>query len=139
MVLQNGDDPAGGGQGAVERRDDTGGALGVLRVALASAEPAGLEGRAVRCRGDLAVAALGGDPGLAVELARGRAAEVARGDVDDPVGQLDGREHVLLHGEEPVVLGRGVLDPAVDEHLDLVELVDPVSYTHLDVYKRQTQ
>src|SRR5215208_1251317 len=53
-------------------------------------DAAGLVVGAVRGRGELPVGALGGDPGLAVELAGGRGAEVAGGDVDHPVGQLKG-------------------------------------------------
>ena len=67
-------------------------------VAHPDPQPAGLERRAVGRRGQLAVAALGRHPRLAVVLARRRAAEVAGGDVDDPVRHLDLGEHLLLPG-----------------------------------------
>src|SRR4051812_43692375 len=124
VVLQDRDDPTGRGQRAVERRNDPVLALAV-RVALAHPEPAGLVRRAVRGRRQLAVAALGRHPALAVELARGRTTEVAGRHVDDPVGHLDLGQHLLLEAKQPLMLGRGVLDPAPAEHLDLVELVHP--------------
>ena len=62
---------------------------------------------------------------LAVVLAGGGAAEVAGRGVDDAVGHVDGGEHLLLEAEQALVLGCGVLGAAVDEHLDLVELVHP--------------
>ncbi len=78
----------------------------------------------VRARGELAVALLAGDPCLAVELARGRGAQVADRDVDDPVRDLERLEDPLLDREDALVLGvrLGGLDER--EHLDLVELVD---------------
>ena len=81
VVLEDGDQPPGGGQGAVERRGDL---VAVLALE-PGVEPARLEGRAVGGGGELAVAALGGDPRLAVVLARGGAAEVTGRGVDDAV------------------------------------------------------
>ena len=52
-------------------------------------------------------------------------AQIACGDVDHPVGHLDVRQHLALPAEQPLVLGLGVLGLAVDEPLDLVELVHP--------------
>ena len=78
----------------------------------------------VRAGGQLAVALLARDPGLAVVLLRRRRAEVADGDVDDAVGDLQLGEDPLLDRQQPLVLLRrlGGLDER--EHLDLVELVD---------------
>ena len=69
MVLQDRHQPTGGGQRPVERR--RGLRLAVL-VAVAHREPAGLERRAVRRRGQLAVGLLRRYPRLAVVLARRR-------------------------------------------------------------------
>ena len=88
-------------------------------------EPAGLEVGAVGGRGELAVAALRGDPRLAVELALGRQAEVAGRHVDHAVGELELVEELLLPLQQPLVLGVRLLDGGVDEHLDLVEPVHP--------------
>ncbi len=111
-------------QGAVERRDRLGAAL-VGGEAAADVEAAALELGAVGGRGELAVAALGRDPGLAVELADRRQPEVAGRRVDDAVGELELVEELLLPGQQPLVLGVGLLEGRVDEHLDLVEPVHP--------------
>ena len=58
-------------------------------AAVADAEPARLEVGRVRGRRDLAVALLGREPRLDVVLLRRRRAEVARGDVDDAVGEAE--------------------------------------------------
>jgi hypothetical protein len=88
-------------------------------------QPPGLERGAVRRGRELAVGALAGRPRLALELARHAGPQIAGGDVDDPVRQLDGGEHPLLPAEEALVLGLGVVRAGVDGHLDLVELVHP--------------
>ena len=75
------------------------------RRAVAGAEAARLVVGRVRGRGQLAVALLARDPRLAVELARGRGAEVADRDVDDAVGDLERREDPLLDRQQPLVLG----------------------------------
>src|SRR5665647_1419012 len=123
VVLQDGHDPAGGAEGAVERRDVAGRIAGGLGVALTTVEAAGLVRRAVRGRRQLSITALGWHPRLAVELARGRTAEVAGGDVDDPVWHLDLGEHLLLPAEQSLMLSLRLLRPAVAVHLDLLELV----------------
>ena len=69
MVLQDRHQPAGGRQRPVERGRSL--RLAVL-VAVAHRQPAGLESRAVRRRGQLAVGLLRRHPRLAVELARRR-------------------------------------------------------------------
>src|SRR5690349_14413324 len=67
VVLQDGDDPPGGGRGAIQRGRGLWLAVG---VAVAHAQPPGLERGAVRRRRQLAVAPLRRDPRLAVVLAR---------------------------------------------------------------------
>src|SRR5207248_1167617 len=67
---------------------------------------------------------------LAAVLAGSARAQVAGRDVDHPVRHLDLGEHLLLPREQALVLGVRLLLAAVDEHLDLVELVhadDPAS------------
>jgi hypothetical protein len=93
--------------------------------AQADLQAPGLEVRCVRARGQLAVAALGGDPGLEVELPGRRGTELVHRDVDDAVRDLQLAQDLLLDRQDPLVLGgRGRrLDEA--EHLDLVELVHP--------------
>src|SRR5450759_3658600 len=125
VVLQNSHQPASGAQRAVDGRDVARGVALGLRVALASVETAGLVGRAVRGRRQLAVAALRRNPRLAVELARRRTTEVAGRGVDDPVGHLDLGQHLPLAVEQPLVLSLCVFGAAVAEHLDLLELVHP--------------
>src|SRR3954453_18348371 len=66
------------------------------REAPTDVEAPGLEVRAVRGRRQLSVPALGGDPGLAVELSLRRQPEVPGGDVDDAGGQLELVENVFL-------------------------------------------
>ena len=119
VVLEDRDDPSRGRERAVQRGRDLVAALTLDP----GVEPPGLEGRAVGGRRELAVATLGRHPRLTVELARRRPAEVTRRGVDDAVGHLDRGEHLLLEGEQALVLGHGILGTAVDEHLDLVELV----------------
>ena len=121
MVLHDGDQPTGGGQRAVQGGDRAGAAV---FHTLADVQTASLVLGAVRGGRELAVAALGRDPSLAVELAGGGGAEVAGCGVDDAVGHLDLGEHLLLHGQQVLVLLVGVLLLGVDEHLHLVELVD---------------
>src|SRR4029077_3862824 len=72
----------------------------------------------------LAKAFLARDPRLAIELASRWSAEIAYGDVDHPVWNLQGREDAFLDREDALVLlaARVRLDEA--EHLDLVELVN---------------
>src|SRR5699024_3077546 len=119
VVLQDGHDPPGGGQGAVE-----GGHRAVAALAtFAHSQPAGLEGGAVGGGGQLQVPLLSGQPRLAVELAGGAGAQVPGSGVDHPVGQIHQGEHVLLPTEELFVLGGCVLLAHVGEHLHLVELV----------------
>ena len=117
---QAGDGAGDRAQGAVERGR---GLRLPVGVAVADGQPPGLEGGAVRGAGQLPVGALAGEPRLDVELARGAGAEVAGGDVDDAVGQLERLEELLLPGEQPAVLVGGLLGPAEAEHLDLVEPV----------------
>src|SRR5439155_13370414 len=119
-VLQHCEQPAVGCRSAVER-------VHGLRPAVraeANLQPARLEVSRIRAGGDLAVALLAREPRLDVVLPRRRRAEVARGDVDDAIRQADRLDELLLDCEEPLVLAPGLLGPAVDEHLDLVELVD---------------
>ena len=104
-----------------------------LSVETARVEPSSLRSRMFRRRawysvqfgggGELAVAALGRDPRLGVELAGCGGAEIAGGGVDDAVRHLDLGEHLLLHAQQVLVLLVGVLLLGVDEHLHLVELV----------------
>ena len=120
--LEDRHDPARGRERAVEGGDRRGlAALG----AVADVEPSRLERRAVRGRRELAVRVLGRHPRFDVELAGGARAEVAGRHVDDPVAEAEGLQHLLLPGDEAVVLGLGVLRERVDEHLELVELVHP--------------
>src|SRR5699024_9581364 len=100
---------------AVERRDRAHLRTAVTLDALPHTETPGLERRAVRRRRELEETLLRRQPRLAVELPRGRRAEVAGRRVDDPVGKLDEREHLLLHRKEPGVLRRRVLDARVRE------------------------
>src|SRR5439155_18042107 len=90
----------------------------------ADLQPPRLKVGRVRAGRDLAVALLAREPRLDVVLPRRRRAEVARGNVDDAVGQADRLDELLLDCQQPVVFVPGLLRPAVDEHLDLVELVD---------------
>src|SRR6266542_936546 len=122
VVLEQGDD------GAADR--DSGAVEGVdgpvaARLARSASDPPGLVVGAVRGRGQLAPGALRRDPGLAVVFLGGRAAEVAGGDVDDPVGDLQRLEDLLLAGEQQLVLLGGGLRQHERDHLDLVELGDP--------------
>src|SRR5450631_585487 len=72
MVLQNRHQPTSRAQRAIDGRDVARGVALGLRVALARVETAGLVGRAVRGRRELAIAVLRRNPRLAVELASGR-------------------------------------------------------------------
>ena len=80
----------------------------------------------VRARRQLAIAALAGQPRLAVVLLGRRAAEVGHGDVDHAIGQARApsgsppRSRVSARARLGRLLGR---DEA--EHLDLVELMHP--------------
>src|SRR5207342_3759784 len=85
-LQQRDDRPVGRAQGAVEGRDRAD--LAVLE-ATPRVEPTGLEVGAVGGRGELAEAALRGDPGLAVELPLCRESEVAGGHVDHAVAELE--------------------------------------------------
>ena len=121
MILQDGDEPTRGGQRAVERGDGAGAAVGYT---LADVQTTGLILGAVRRGGQLAILALGRHPRLAVELAGGGGAQIAGGGVDHAVRHLHLGEHLLLHGQQALVLLVGVLLTGVNEHLHLVELVD---------------
>jgi hypothetical protein len=93
--------------------------------AVTDVESARLVGRAVARRGELAVRALRGHPGLDVVLAGGAGSEVSRRDVDDAVAEAEVLQHLLLQRDEAQVLRLGILGRRVDEHLELVELVHP--------------
>ena len=84
MVLEDRDEEARGGERAIERRDD----LIALLALGARVEASGLEGRAVRGRGQLAIALLAREPRLTVELAGRALPEIAGRRVDDPLGRL---------------------------------------------------
>src|SRR4051812_35937379 len=73
----------------------------------------------IRARGQLTVAALAWDPGLAVVLLRGRRAEVSDGDVDHTVRNLELGEDALLDRQQALVLGRRLARLDEREHLDL--------------------
>src|SRR5690625_7482355 len=88
MVLQDRDEPPGGGQGSVEGGGETG--FAVLG-AVTDVQAAGLAVGAVGGGGQLPVGALGGDPRLTVVLARGAGTQVPTGDVPDPVGRSEER------------------------------------------------
>ena len=95
----------------------------------ADAEAPGLVVGAVGGGGDFAeLAALtaAGHPGLQVELAIRRAAQVAGRDVHDAVRDAERLVDIFLDSEEAVVHGIGVLGLSEGEHLDLRELVDAV-------------
>src|SRR6188474_2366919 len=92
-------------QRAVQRRDRA----GALGEPAPDVEPPGLELGAVGRGGELAVAALRRDPGLAVELPAGREAEVAGRGVDDAVGELELVEELLLPRQQSLVLGVGLV------------------------------
>src|SRR3954454_16823544 len=103
MGLEQGDDrPVGRAERAVERGDRLDAALG---RAAPGVEPAGLEVGAVGGGGELAVAALACDPGLAVKLPLGGQTEVTCRDIDDAVAQLQLVEELLLPLQQPLVLG----------------------------------
>src|SRR3954453_18856594 len=105
--LEHGDDrPVGRAQGAVQRGDRLDVAVG---GAAAGVQSAGLEVGAVGGGGELAIAALAGDPGFAVELPLGGEAQVARGDIDHPVAELQLVEELLLPLQKPLMLGERLL------------------------------
>src|ERR1700730_9356651 len=87
---------------------------------VADTEPARLEVRRVGRRRDLPVALLMREPGFDVVLLRRRVAAVARGDVDDAVGEAELPHELLLDCEQPVVLVPRRLRLAEHEQLDLV-------------------
>src|SRR6266576_5739605 len=91
---------------------------------MADLEAPGLVIRCVRRRRDLAVALLRWEPGLDVVLLRRRCAEVAGGDVDDAVRELEFLYELLFDVEQPVVLLARPLRSGEDKHLDLVPLMD---------------
>jgi len=92
--------------------------------AVADAEAPRLEVGRVRGRRELAVALLVREPSFAVVLLRSRRAEVAGRDVHDPVRDLEPLQDLLLDREQSLVLVDRRTRLAVDEHLDLVELMD---------------
>ena len=65
-------------------------------------------------------------PGLQIELAVGGRAEIARGDVDHAVGNLERLEDRLLEREDLGVQRLRVFRARDHEHLDLRELVHAV-------------
>ena len=93
------------------------------RGPVADVEPPGLVVGRVRARGQLAVAALARQPGLAVVLLGRRRAQVVDRDRHHPVGDLELLEDRLLDRQQPLVLGLALLGLDEAEHLDLVELV----------------
>ena len=73
---------------------------------VADVEAAGLVVGRVRARGELAVAALAGQPGLEVVLLGRRGAEVVDGDRHHAVGDLEVLQDRLLDRQQPLVLVR---------------------------------
>src|SRR3954452_18194872 len=113
MGLEQGDDwTVGRAERAVEGRD--GADLTVGEPATGVQTP-GLEVGAVRGGRELAVAPLARDPGLAVELALRREAQVAGRDVDHAVAELQLVEELLLPLQQPPVLGVRLLEGGLDE------------------------
>src|SRR4051812_46183108 len=82
-----------------------------------------LEVGRVRRRRDLAVTPLAGEPRFDVVLLRRRCTEIARGDIEDAVGDAKLLHELLFDGKQPLMLIPRLLRLAEDEHLDLVELV----------------
>src|SRR5829696_3892978 len=80
--------------------------------------------RGVRAGGQLAIALLARDPRLAVVLLGRRRPEVAGGDRDHPVGNLELGQDALLDREQTLVLLARPARLDEREHLHLVELVD---------------
>ena len=128
VVLQDGDDRAADGDGrAVERVDELRAFFAFHFVA--DVEPAGLVVGAVRGAGDfaiLAAVAAAGHPGFQVELAIGRAAEVAGGDVEHAVGNAEAVEDLAFEVAEVVVHVLALLGQREGEHLDLGELMHAI-------------
>src|SRR4051794_32006414 len=118
--LQDRDD---GARDRDQRAVERGQRLDAVLEAAADVEAAGLEVRAVRGRGELAVLALRRDPRLAAEFARRPQPRAAARRVDDTVGQLELAQPLLLPAQQPLVLIEGFLDRRVGEHLHLVEPV----------------
>jgi len=118
--LEDGDQRSPDGhRGAVEGVHKLRAALG----AGAAIETPRLEVGAVRARGDFTEAGLAGHPGLTVELAGRRCAEVADGDVLHAVMQAERAQDLLLDTQDPEVFGGRTLGVGERKHLDLVELV----------------
>ena len=96
---------------------------------VADVEPAGLVVGAVRGAGDFAVfaaVAAAGHPGFQVELAIGRAAEVARGDIEHAIRNAEAVEDFAFQVAEVVVHVLALLGQREREHLDLGELMHAV-------------
>src|SRR4051812_13178478 len=93
VVLEDGDQRAPDGEaGAVERVRESGlAALG----AVADVGATRLEVLAVAARGDLAIRLLARQPDLEVVGLRRREADVAGGEADDAIGQLEDLQHAL--------------------------------------------
>src|SRR5581483_3796911 len=92
-------------------------------VATCSSFPSRLVVGRVRGRGELAVALLPGEPAFDVVLLHGGCPEVAGGDVDDAVRDVEPADQLLLDLEQPLVLVARGVEGREDEHLHLVELV----------------
>src|SRR5207244_3722230 len=91
---------------------------------VSASHAAGLIVGRVGARGELPVAALARQPGLAVVLLRRRGPEVAGGDVDHAVRDPERAQELFLDPEQALVLGLRLLGEHEREHLYLVELVD---------------
>ena len=76
--------------------------------------------------GNVPHGAAAGHPGLEVELAIGRAAEVAAGRVDHAIGDAQGVEDLAFQVADLVVHRLALLRRGEGEHFDLGELVDAV-------------
>ena len=128
MVFQDRDDrPADGDGRAIERVHEVRPLL--TRLPVAESEPPRLVVGAVggaRHLAPLARLAAARHPGLEVELAVGRAAQVAGGGVDHAVGNAEAVEDPALQFEQLVVHRLARFGQREGEHLDLGELVHAV-------------
>ena len=122
MILQNGNKPPRGSERPIQGGRNM--RLTSL-ITIPGTQPAGLIRRAVRSRRQLPIRILGRNPCFGIKLACGGRSQVTTGNINNPVGHLNGGEHVALHPQQLLMLGGSLLRLAIDKHFQFVKLVNP--------------
>ena len=120
MIFQNSHKPASSSQSAVKR---TNWASSAIFHTFAHIQSASLILSAVRSRSKLTVTSLRWNPSFTIKLTSGRRTKVTCSSINNAVRHFHLSKHFLLHTEQLLMLSARIFLLAINEHLNLIELM----------------